>query len=107
MGNAEYMGIAVNSHRSIAQHTRSIVNMKFAVVAASLATVASAEAYYGGYGLGGYGGYGYGGYGKRAADAEPAADAEAKPEAEASPAPYYGGYGLGGYGGYGYGGYGG
>merc|ERR1712080_665444 len=56
------------------------------------ATGAMAMARLWGYGYGGYGLYrGY--YGKRAADAEPKADADPY---------YYGGYGLG----YGYGGYG-
>merc|ERR1712066_947050 len=74
--------------------------MKFALAVMSAGALASAEAYYGGYGYGGYGGYGLG-YGKRSADADA----------------YYGGYGYGGYGygnrsadayygGYGYGGYG-
>merc|ERR1712219_50877 len=62
---------------------------KFALAVLSAGTLASAEAYYGGYGYGGY-------YGKRSADAEPVTEADAKPEA--APSPYYG---LGGY----YGGY--
>merc|ERR1712140_34834 len=57
-----------------------------------------------GYGYYGYRPYGYGYYGKRSADAEPAAEAAASPEADADP--WYGYYGYGLHRPYGYGYYG-
>merc|ERR1711972_505714 len=80
------MGIQFNSTTWMGKTI--VTKMKFALAVMSVGAVASAEAYYGGYGYGGYGygGLGYG-YGKRSADADA----------------YYGAYGLG-YGGYGYGG---